>query len=81
MPTRRTGVLSLGLQLEKFQHVDFGRCPRVYCQGQPCLPGGQSGVRRRLPAAAGEELERLMPVCKYDRRAAPTDCQDLLSEV
>eukprot|EP01045_Picozoa_sp_COSAG04_P018879 COSAG04_NODE_1784_length_5588_cov_2.790854_2_plen_237_part_00 len=37
----------MAVMLEKFQHVDFGRCPRVYCQGQPCLPVGQSDVPRQ----------------------------------
>ncbi|KAG0504759.1 hypothetical protein M758_N020000 [Ceratodon purpureus] len=32
--------------LEKCKNVDFGRCPRVYCSGQPCLPMGQSDVPR-----------------------------------
>jgi casein kinase II subunit beta len=35
-----------GEQLEKCKNVDFGRCPRVYCSGQPCLPMGQSDVPR-----------------------------------
>jgi len=34
------------LQLHKFKNMDFGRCPRVYCSGQPCLPVGQSDIPR-----------------------------------
>ncbi|XP_038684899.1 putative casein kinase II subunit beta-4 [Tripterygium wilfordii] len=32
--------------LEKYKSYDFGRCPRVYCCGQPCLPVGQSDIPR-----------------------------------
>lgn len=39
---------SRGLKLmeEKFRQVQFGRCPRVFCQGQAVLPVGQSDVVR-----------------------------------
>ncbi|KAJ3706984.1 hypothetical protein LUZ61_010689 [Rhynchospora tenuis] len=36
----------LSVMLEKYKNYDFGRCPRVYCQGQPCVPVGQSDVPR-----------------------------------
>jgi casein kinase II subunit beta len=36
----------LSAMLEKCKNVDFGRCPRVYCSGQSCLPMGQSDVPR-----------------------------------
>lgn len=32
--------------LEKYKSAEFGRCPRVYCRGQPCLPVGQSDIPR-----------------------------------
>ncbi|XP_074357635.1 putative casein kinase II subunit beta-4 isoform X1 [Apium graveolens] len=32
--------------LEKYKNAEFGRCPRVYCCGQPCLPVGQSDIPR-----------------------------------
>ncbi|KAJ4902612.1 Casein kinase II subunit beta' [Raphanus sativus] len=32
----------LASMLDKYKNHDFGRCPRVYCGGQPCLPIGQS---------------------------------------
>ena len=31
---------------EKYRTVAFGRCPRVYCQGQPVLPIGLSDLPR-----------------------------------
>ncbi|XP_074272845.1 casein kinase II subunit beta-1-like isoform X2 [Silene latifolia] len=36
----------MAAMLEKFKSYDFGRCPRVYCAGQPCLPLGQSDIPR-----------------------------------
>ncbi|KAH0731096.1 hypothetical protein KY289_002284 [Solanum tuberosum] len=32
----------MAAMLEKYKNYDFGRCPRVYCCGQPCLPVGYS---------------------------------------
>jgi len=36
----------LSHMLEKYNAVDFGRCPRVFCQGQPVIPIGQSDIPR-----------------------------------
>ncbi|KAM6557380.1 hypothetical protein CsatB_004399 [Cannabis sativa] len=36
----------MAAMLDKYKNYDFGRCPRVYCCGQPCLPVGQSDVPR-----------------------------------
>ncbi|KDO25201.1 hypothetical protein SPRG_09464 [Saprolegnia parasitica CBS 223.65] len=36
----------MAAMLEKYQNVEFGRCHRVHCQGQPVLPVGQSDVPR-----------------------------------
>eukprot|EP00882_Tetradesmus_deserticola_P005036 GHRQ01005306.1.p1 GENE.GHRQ01005306.1~~GHRQ01005306.1.p1 ORF type:complete len:186 (+),score=64.30 GHRQ01005306.1:301-858(+) len=34
----------LNAMLEKLKNCDFGRCPRVLCDGQPCLPVGTSDL-------------------------------------
>ncbi|KAI9087066.1 hypothetical protein K1719_031027 [Acacia pycnantha] len=36
----------MAAMLDKYKNYDFGRCPRVYCSGQPCLPVGQADVAR-----------------------------------
>jgi len=36
----------LAAMLDKYKSYDFGRCPRVYCSAQPCLPVGLSDVPR-----------------------------------
>ncbi|KAL7243162.1 hypothetical protein ACSBR1_015558 [Camellia fascicularis] len=36
----------MATMLDKYKNFDFGRCPRVYCCGQPCLPVGQSDILR-----------------------------------
>lgn len=37
----------LAAMAEKFRSCDFGRCPRVLCNGQPCLPVGLSDQPRQ----------------------------------
>ncbi|OIV94643.1 hypothetical protein TanjilG_25867 [Lupinus angustifolius] len=36
----------MAAMLDKYKNYDFGRCPRVYCSGQTCLPVGQSDIAR-----------------------------------
>jgi casein kinase II subunit beta len=37
-------VRGLAAMLEKYKSVEFGRCPRVLCNGQPCLAAGPSDL-------------------------------------
>ncbi|BFG23059.1 hypothetical protein CerSpe_093330 [Prunus speciosa] len=34
----------LSAMLEKYRNYDFGRCPRIHCNKQRCLPVGQSDI-------------------------------------
>jgi hypothetical protein len=38
-------VRGLAAMLDKYKAVAFGRCPRVLCGGQPCLPVGQHDLQ------------------------------------
>ena len=35
--------------VDKYKKSDFGRCPRVYCEGQPLLPCGQDDSPGKKP--------------------------------
>ncbi|MQM02243.1 hypothetical protein Taro_035010 [Colocasia esculenta] len=52
---------------EKYKRADFGRCPRVFCAGQPCLPVGTSDIPQngsvKIFCPKCEDL--YLPRCKY----------------
>ncbi|KAJ6842237.1 putative casein kinase II subunit beta-4 isoform X1 [Iris pallida] len=62
-------VTSKGLNAmhEKYKRADFGRCPRVFCGGQQCLPVGTSDIPRncsmKIYCPKCEDL--YLPRCKY----------------
>jgi len=39
-------IKGMARMADKYAQVDFGRCPRVHCQGQPVLPIGISDIPR-----------------------------------
>merc|ERR1711916_87759 len=52
---------------DKFKHHEFGRCPRVFCNGQAVLPVGQSDMPRT------STVKVFCPKCEeiYNPRSAP----------
>ena len=46
---------------EKFRNGDFGTCPRVLCDEQPCLPVGTSDVPRLSRVKVVNRLKRPDP--------------------
>ena len=46
----------MAAMFEKYKAAEFGRCPRVNCGGQACLPVGTSDVPRQVTV-----LRRLRP--------------------
>lgn len=57
----------LNAMQEKYKTADFGRCPRVFCGGQSCLPLGTSDIPRngsvKIYCPKCEDL--YFPRCKY----------------
>ena len=43
------GILADRVQVEKYKKCEFGKCPRVDCDGQPLLPMGQHDVANTSP--------------------------------
>ncbi|KAL1901743.1 WD40 repeat protein [Ceratocystis pirilliformis] len=39
----------LGKMLEKYKRSDFGKCPRIMCEGQPLLPMGLADIPGQKP--------------------------------
>ncbi|KAJ4790842.1 Casein kinase II subunit beta [Rhynchospora pubera] len=52
---------------EKYKRAEFGRCPRVLCEGQPCLPVGTSDIAHnaavKIYCPKCEDI--YFPRCKY----------------
>ena len=71
--------------VDKFQNVNFGRCPRVYCVGQPVLPVGRSDLPRNYTGEGARARARAPPLSSRDasqHRARAVNvfcpmCQDL----
>jgi hypothetical protein len=59
----------LSAMLDKFKNVDFGRCPRVLCEGQPCLPVGTSDIPGQSTVKVGQSVG----FCKGGTRVGTSD--------
>ena len=55
--------------VDKFQNVNFGRCPRVYCVGQPVLPVGRSDLPRNYTGERAAARARFGMLCRRAGRA------------
>ncbi|XP_078432747.1 putative casein kinase II subunit beta-4 [Wolffia australiana] len=60
-------IRGLNAMQAKYKTAEFGRCPRVFCAGQPCLPVGISDTPRNgLVKIFCPKCEDLyLPRCKY----------------
>ncbi|XP_057817466.1 putative casein kinase II subunit beta-4 isoform X2 [Cryptomeria japonica] len=71
----------MNAMLEKYKNTDFGRCPRVYCSGQPCLPVGQSDIPRtstvKIYCPKCEDV--YYPRSKYQGSILNKDCLPILT--
>lgn len=58
---------------EKYKNCEFGRCPRVLCNGQPCLPVGTCDVPRQstVKIFCPKCQDIYYPRSKYQARSPP----------
>ncbi len=63
----------MAAMFEKFKNCEFGRCPRVLCNGQPCLPIGTSDVPRQATVKifCPKCCDIFYPRSKYQARRPP----------
>ena len=61
----------MNAMVDKFENMQFGRCPRVLCQGQAVLPVGQSDLPRTHTCKAFCPKCARSPRRATSHRAAP----------